>query len=268
MKAAFIRSLLFFPTVLVFAHNGYNQNDIGSLPFYPEETMKLQVSYNLGFIWLDAGEVLFSSDTSQYQGKEVINLYSFGTSYQIYDFIFTVRDRFMSMVDLRMEPIRFREDILEGRKQYTSDLLFDDDGSMVRIQREDRDGKIIDTSMNIRSECHDALSTVYYLRSLDLDQYECGDTINVCLFHGSEEQDLTIVYHGKEEACLRGGQSFYCHKLSTRMFGGTIFREGEKINAWVTADRKKIPVLVEAAILVGSVKVYLKNYNDLELSPD
>jgi len=38
---------------------------------------------------------------------------------------------------------------------------------------------------------------------------------------------------------------------------GTIFKGGEDLVVWVTDDNYRIPVLVEAKILVGSVKAVL-----------
>ena len=40
---------------------------------------------------------------------------------------------------------------------------------------------------------------------------------------------------------------------------GTIFKGGEDLLVWVTDDNKRVPVLVEAKILVGSVKAILIN---------
>jgi hypothetical protein len=46
---------------------------------------------------------------------------------------------------------------------------------------------------------------------------------------------------------------------------GTIFKGGEDLTVWVTADKNKIPVMAEAKILVGSVKAYLTSYEGLKL---
>jgi len=44
---------------------------------------------------------------------------------------------------------------------------------------------------------------------------------------------------------------------------GTIFKGGEGMTVWVTDDKNKIPVMVEAQILVGSVKAILTNATGL-----
>ena len=41
------------------------------------------------------------------------------------------------------------------------------------------------------------------------------------------------------------------------MVEGTIFKGGEDMFIWVSDDKNRVPVLVEAKILIGSVKAYL-----------
>jgi hypothetical protein len=43
------------------------------------------------------------------------------------------------------------------------------------------------------------------------------------------------------------------------MVRGTIFRGDEDVLVWVTDDENRIPVYIEAKILVGTVKAYLKD---------
>jgi hypothetical protein len=42
------------------------------------------------------------------------------------------------------------------------------------------------------------------------------------------------------------------------MVEGTIFRGDEDVLVWVTDDDNRIPVYIEAKILIGTVKAYLK----------
>jgi hypothetical protein len=44
---------------------------------------------------------------------------------------------------------------------------------------------------------------------------------------------------------------------------GTIFSGGEDLFVWITDDRNKIPILVEAKILVGSVKAVFAGSKNL-----
>jgi hypothetical protein len=45
---------------------------------------------------------------------------------------------------------------------------------------------------------------------------------------------------------------------------GTIFSGGEDLTVWVTDDKNKIPVLIKAKILVGSVKGVFQSAENLK----
>jgi len=44
------------------------------------------------------------------------------------------------------------------------------------------------------------------------------------------------------------------------MLEGTIFHAGENTDIWITQSPERIPIYIEAKILVGSVKLFLKKY--------
>jgi hypothetical protein len=47
------------------------------------------------------------------------------------------------------------------------------------------------------------------------------------------------------------------------MIEGTIFKSGEALYIWITDDKNHLPILVEAKILVGSVKALFKGAENL-----
>ena len=44
---------------------------------------------------------------------------------------------------------------------------------------------------------------------------------------------------------------------------GRIFKDEEDLNVWISDDENKIPIRAQANILVGSVKMDLKDYRGL-----
>jgi hypothetical protein len=46
-------------------------------------------------------------------------------------------------------------------------------------------------------------------------------------------------------------------KLNISVISGSIFNEGETITAWVTNDENRLPIQMEAKILIGSVRAVL-----------
>ena len=75
--------------------------------------------------------------------------------------------------------------------------------------------------------------------------------------------NLYVRYLGKEIIADRNKQKYRCVKFSALLVSGTIFQGGEELSVWVTDDYNKIPILIEAGILVGSIKVYLSEAKGL-----
>jgi hypothetical protein len=76
--------------------------------------------------------------------------------------------------------------------------------------------------------------------------------------------DLFIRYKGKEQLIARSGEVYNTIRFSVLLVEGTIFKGGEDMEIWVTDDDNRIPVLVDAKILVGSVKAVLTGVEGLK----
>ena len=57
---------------------------------------------------------------------------------------------------------------------------------------------------------------------------------------------------------MHDGKSYETLKFSILLVEGTIFKGGEDLLVWITADKNRVPLLVEAKILVGTVKASFK----------
>ena len=108
------------------------------------------------------------------------------------------------------------------------------------------------------------LAAVYHVRSLDLDSITIGDTIPVYVALDDSTYRIDIRMNGKEIIEHPDGTYYRCNKFSAMMIEGTIFSKGQETFVWVSDDPNKIPIYIEAKILVGSVKAYLKEVKGLK----
>jgi hypothetical protein len=100
----------------------------------------------------------------------------------------------------------------------------------------------------------DVLSSIYFARNIDFDQYKPEDKIRFSMFLDNEVYEMYIRYLGKETVKTRYGK-FKAIKFKPLLIKGTIFEGGEKMTVWVSDDQNRIPVRIESPISVGSVKV-------------
>ena len=80
--------------------------------------------------------------------------------------------------------------------------------------------------------------------------------------------NVFVRYMGKARAKDQQGNYYRCIKFRPFLVEGTIFEEGEFMNVYVTDDKNRLPIMVEAEILVGSVKAYLSSTKNVKYPLD
>ncbi|MFH2095821.1 MAG: DUF3108 domain-containing protein [Bacteroidota bacterium] len=263
MKIKLILLLLF--TVIFFAEKNLQAQCFGkNTTFQAGEKFTMEIAYEWGFIWVNAGSVYFKVDTSSYGSKPAYHLTSFGRSYDSWDWFYTVRDLYESYVDAeKMRTVYFRRKILEGSKNIHNKYRFDYGKKKIYSDLYHTDyGASIDT-ISLRSCTFDALTAIYYARNLDFSDAKPGQVFPLYIMIDNKIHDLYIRYQGREVIKDRDKNIYKCIKFTAKMIDGSIFSGGEDVTVWVTDDENKVPVIVEAKIIVGYIKAYLVSYEGL-----
>ena len=126
---------------------------------------------------------------------------------------------------------------------------------MKRITKEVRKGDYTDTIQQI--ECaFDVMTTVYYARTLDFSTTKVNDTVPLTMVLDGKKYETYVRYTGKGVEKSRDG-ILYKVFIRPMLIEGTI-SQAEDMEVSVTDDKNRIPLFVEANILVGSIKVYLE----------
>lgn len=228
--------------------------------FDSNEEVYYDVFYNWGFIWVHAGEVFFKVFDSYYKDRTAYYLHSYGQSLKRWDWFFKVRDTYTAYIDKEtLQPYHFVRNTSEGGYVVDSRSSFDYENSTV-ISITKSSNKPIKKDTLILPPCtFDVLSMIYFARNLDFSAYEKDDKIPIkCIIDG-DIFDLYIRYLGTETIQTRDKEKYRCIKFKPLLVEGTIFTGGENMTVWVTDDFNRIPVLVEAKVLVGSIKASLKS---------
>ena len=250
---------VFLTILLVMVHFASNaQCKIETKAFRPGERVTYSAFYNWGFIWINAGEVEFKVSSKKYEGRDVYHLYSYGASYKSYDWIFKIRQKYQAYVDPEtLKPLWYERDVVEGSYTAFEEYKFDYNNNEIRtyIQKKTNPGRT--SSLPLPNCIFDVLTSIYYFRSVDASRLKIGEKIPITMVLDKQIYNLFIRYLGKEEVKTRNKIKYNCLKFSVQMVEGTVFKGGEDALVWVTDDANKIPVLIEAQILVGSVKAVL-----------
>lgn len=108
----------------------------------------------------------------------------------------------------------------------------------------------------------DMVGGYMYLRTLDLDSFQVGDTIAVNAFFEDTFYDFRIMYRGKEIVKTKMGK-INCHKLVPVMPDNKLFDGENSIAVWFSDDQNKIPVRIEASMFIGKAGVEIERTQGL-----
>jgi len=233
--------------------------------FQAGEELNYDIVYNWGFIWVDAGKVEFKAKKEYLNGREVFHFSGIGKSLPKHDWFFKVRDYFDSWAEISdLKPIKHVRNTSEGK--YKANEIYDFDYSAMKIYSDvwnsDKARKL--DTLKLPSCVFDVMTAVYYARTIDLDSYKENQKIPLSMIVDNEIYNLYGRYLGKESVKTRDKKNINCLKFSIKLIEGTMFQGGEDLNVWISDDSNHIPILIEAKVLVGSVKGYYKDSKNLK----
>jgi hypothetical protein len=152
----------------------------------------------------------------------------------------------------------------EGGFIINQDYRFNQTAKSVNVKRDGSDearstkGKVF----TIPNSTHDILSAFYYARNLNLEGVKMGDIITIQTFFDEELFPMKIKIVGKEVINTRAGK-IRCIKIHPLIQQGRVFKEEDDLTLWVSDDKNRIPVRLQAEVLVGSIKMDIKSFSNL-----
>lgn len=253
MKKILIAALLSIIYLPTFAQSN-NFCGLTNTSFASGEKLTFKVYYNMGMVWIGAGEATFTTKLEDMNGSKVYHIVGDGNTYSSYDWFYKVRDKYETYIDTAtMLPKRFVRNVNEGGYKFYNNVTFDHTSKRA----------ISSKGVHTVPECvQDVLSAIFYARNIDYSKYKPGDRIPFDMFLDEKVYNLYIRYMGKERIKTKYG-TFNAIKISPLLIDGTVFSGGEKMTIWVSDDKNHLPLRVDSPIVVGSVKVDLIGYKNL-----
>ena len=220
--------------------------------FTTSEVLQYRVHY--GF--LDAGEARLEiqSVVTPFANRKVYHIVGTGKTKGAFDWFFKVRDSYESYIDsLAIFPLYFVRRVNEGGYKISQNVTFNHYKNTAISEK-----KTIAVPPNIQ----DLVSSYYYARTLNFDTAKVNDVYPINSYLDDEVIPMSLKYIGKEKVKVSAG-TFNCIKFRPVLLVGRVFKDQEGMTIWVTDDKNRIVVRVQAEILVGSVKMDLKEYSGL-----
>ncbi|MEO8933519.1 MAG: DUF3108 domain-containing protein [Xanthomarina sp.] len=223
------------------------------------EWFRFEMSYS-GF--LKAGEATLSVHKARYKNKPVYHVVGKGWTTGAIKWFFKVEDRYESYFDRKsMMPYKFIRDINEGGHTKNIEIEFDQIDNKAYVHNiKHKTKEVFDTKPNIQ----DMVSTFYYLReNLDIDNLKLGGEVHVDMFFDNENYGFKLKYLGIESIDTKFGK-VDALKFRPYVMAGRVFKEEESLTLWVSNDKNKVPLRIQASLAVGSLRADLNAFKGLK----
>lgn len=225
-----------------------------------------KLSYRLHYGFVTAGKAVISIDEKLYsvQEKPCYKMTVDGWSTPFFALGFKIKDVWASYIDTTAYiPQKSVRDIEEGRYKLHEETFYDysDYKALVHRKHPDRDKEF--HVFTVPGHVQDIVSGFYELRRVNYNKLNIGDTICVKAFFDKQNYDFKVRYMGKGKVNTDAGK-FKAIKLVPVMPKNGLFNGEESIKAWISDDKNKIPLLAEAEMFLGSVKLELTSYKGLK----
>lgn len=229
--------------------------------FRTGEVLRYKVHYGI----INGGEALIetSSALERVADRPCYRATVSGHTIGSLDYFMKVRDQWRAYIDTAsILPLRSSRDIAEGTYRKKEVVEFDQAHDVVNVLQT-HTKEPIHYTFKVPNNVQELVSGFYFLRTLDYDHMKPGDLIHVGGFFDEGTFNLEVAYKGRELVETKAGL-IHAIKLVPRMPKNRIFRGEDAIKVYFSDDKNKIPVLFQAELFVGSVKIDLYKYDGLK----
>ena len=252
--------LLLFSSGGLSAQYSSDLSDLGrESAFKPGEWLKFRIHYGI----LNASYATLHLTTDQLGDVPVYHVVGRGKTTGFASIFFKVDDTYESYFGRKDgRPYRFIRKINEGG--YTRDVEINFDYRDQVANYHDKEEQSI-TKFDIQPSIQDLISAFYFLRhNYEAEDLVVGKSIDLdVLFDDDGIFKFRLKYVGKEVLKTKFGK-VECLKFRPFVQSGRVFKEEESLSLWVSNDRNKIPIRIQADLMVGSIKADLDGYNSLK----
>lgn len=215
-----------------------------------------ELNYRVHYGWLNAASIKIkvSDKPVSVKGRSTYNITAKGKTYRSFDWAFKVRDHFESYIDSQsIAPLKYYKNVREDNYRDEDLVYYDHEKKWMTGKKK---------SMTMPAYLQDIVSGLFYARTIDFKSAKKGQSFPLDIYLDQEIYNLKFKFIGTETLKTDLGK-VKCYKLRPQLVVDRVFKDEDDMTIWVSADKNKIPVRVQANIYVGSVKVDLTSTKGL-----
>ena len=228
-----------------------------SVGFESGETLLYRIYFKWGFIWKEAANGELFAERSVYEGKDVYKMSLACKTLNFVDKIMPVRDTLNAITTLDVQPLFYSKITNEGSYRGKDFLKYRYDGGKfggdVRIVRENKADKL--SSVFSELQPYDMLSVFYYLRYMNLKEFEMYETVDIPIITKDRLTMMRVKFMGQTIAKLHNGKEYPSYKIYISFPNDkNLDEQDHPIEVWMSNDDRKIPIRMVGKLPIGSLQ--------------
>ena len=232
------------------------------------EKLTFTASYNMSGLMTDLAQVTMEASEVNTSKTTLLRLRCKAQTYSKWDNFFKINDIYETYVNPKnLTPYLHKREINEGgyykKMQYNFDRGLNKVKSVKTKRRKDGTFWAEKKTLNIGAQTNDIVTTIYYVRNLDIHKAAIGSSDNFTILFDNEETSMKITLLGKETISTKIGNK-ECYKLAISLNNNNILSGSNNNLLWLTADANKIPVYAKFKVPVGNGELKIQSATGLK----
>ena len=221
---------------------------------FASERLNYQVVYHWGLIWKHAANATLSIKRS----GTGYNAMLVGRTRSWADKVYPERDTLKCAMNSDLTPRTYQK-LTHEKNYYARDVVNfsygngSTRGSCVRYRAHRAPQRV---SLVARGRAYDMLSVFYMLRNLNFGSMATGKTYNTTIFSCKKKENLRIRYCGVQPIKMRNGTQHKAYHVTFTFTQDGGRKSSDGIDAYLSIDARRIPLMLVGKLPVGDVKVY------------
>lgn len=236
--------------------------------FSAGEKLIFTASYNMSGVLTELAQVNMETSEVKTSKATLLRLKCTATTYSKWDSFFKIRDLYESYVSPKsVKPYLYKRDINEGGYSKFVQYKYSHSKGTVTsvIKKKKKGGGTYDqnNTLKISNNTKDIVSTIYYLRTLNLSTYSPGKVITLTVLFDNKPTEIAVTYLSKETISTNIGNKA-CYKLAISIKNSNVLKGTNDNLLWLSADDNKIPVFAQFKVAVGNGELKIKSATGLK----
>jgi len=256
MNRLFLVLILMLSTVL-YAGKAQPYRSINNEYFKRGEKLTYKVAFHsllTGNLTAGTATLEVTKENKQIGGRDTYHAVGYGKTTGLIEMFYKVEERFESYFDEKaLIPWFFSRRTRENNYVKNENITF---------RHQERIAVSPVKVTTIPENVQDVISAFYYARCIDITGAKPGKEYPVPFMLDDSVYQSKIRFVGRETVKTRLGK-INCLIIKPMVATGYVFEDPYPVTLWISDDGNRIPVLVESALSVGSVRIELTSYSGL-----